>query len=55
MLKELYHGDIALSEHRADPNNSTLQEWWKLSAENEVLYIQGFKDEGLMMMEILGE
>ena len=33
MLKELYHGDIALSNRRADPNNNALQEWRKLSAE----------------------
>ena len=82
MLKELYHGDIIPSDRRADPNDRTLQEWRKLSAEfeksltpeqvetyhklsdmqgegaakdNEALYIQGFKDGALMMMEILGE
>ena len=82
MLKELYHGDIIPSDRRADPNDRTLQEWRKLSAEfeksltpeqietyhrlsdmqgesaakdNEALYIQGFKDGALLMMEILGE
>ena len=82
MLKELYCGDITPSDRRADPNDRTLQEWRKLSAEfeksltpeqvetyhklsdmqgesaakdNEALYIQGFKDGALLMMEILGE
>ena len=82
MLKELYHGDIIPSDRRADPNDKSLQEWRKLSAEfeksltpeqvetyhklsdmqgesaakdNETLYIQGFKDGALMMIEILGE
>ncbi len=82
MLKELYHGDITPSDRRADPNDKTLQEWRKLSAEfeksltpgqvetyhrlsdmqgtsaakdNEALYIQGFKDGALLMMEILGK
>ena len=82
MLKELYHGDITPSDRRADPNDRTLQEWRKLSAEfqksltpeqvetyhrlsdmqgesaakdNEALYIQGFKDGALLMIEILVE
>ncbi len=82
MLKELYHGDISPSDRRADPNDKTLQEWRKLSAEfqksltpeqietyhrlsdmqgesaakdNEALYIQGFKDGVLLMIEILVE
>ena len=82
MLKELYHGDISPSDRKADPNDKTLQEWRKLSAEfqksltpeqietyhilsdmqgesaakdNEALYIQGFKDGALLMMEILSE
>jgi len=82
MLKELYHGDITPSDRKADPNDKTLQEWRKLSAEfqksltpeqietyhrlsdmqgesaakdNEALYIQGFKDGALLMMEILIE
>ena len=82
MLKELYHGDIIPSDRRADPNDRTLQEWRKLSAEfeksltpeqvetyhklsdmqgesaakdNEALYIQGFKDGALMILEILSE
>ena len=82
MLKELYHGDITPSDRRADPNDKTLQEWRKLSAEfeklltqeqintyhrlsdmqgesasrdNEALYIQGFKDGALLMLEILSK
>ncbi len=82
MLRELYHGDISPSDRKADPNDKSLQEWRKLSAEfektltqeqintyhklsdmqgesaardNEVLYIQGFKDGALMMLEILSE
>lgn len=35
MLKELYHGYITPSDRRADPNDKSLQEWWKLSAEFE--------------------
>ena len=82
MLKELYHGDIIPSDRRADPNDKSLQEWRKLSAEfeksltqeqvntyhkfsdmqgesvardNEALYIQGFKDGALLMLEILSK
>jgi len=82
MLKELYHGDITPSDRKADPDDKSLQEWRKLSAEfeksltpeqietyhklsdmqgesaardNEALYIQGFKDGALLMIEIFGE
>ena len=35
MLKELYHGDLAPSDRKADPNDKILQEWRKLSTEFE--------------------